>query len=136
MVEARIQVDRCSACRGIWLDKGELEQIQETIERDHGALAADPGDSVAASFEQVRQEQQGPARCPRCNAEMETREYGYNSQVMIDACPDGCGVWLDDGELQRLELFYEQGRAENALPLTWRLWAGVVSAFRKGKKKS
>ena len=138
MVEARVQVDRCSICRGLWLDKGELEEIQQTIERDHGKLIDMPHDTVGASFEQVRQERQGPARCPRCDAEMETREYGYNSQVMIDACPDGCGVWLDNGELERLEAFYEKGRTDNPIPLRWRLWAGVVATFHKGRtsKKS
>jgi Zn-finger nucleic acid-binding protein len=134
MVEAHIQVDRCSTCRGVWLDKGELEQIQQTIERDHGKLALSGPDPVQAAFEQARQERQGPARCPRCGSEMELREYGYNSQVMIDTCPEGCGVWLDDGELQRLEVFYERGQADNPLPVTWRLWAGVVSVFRKGKR--
>lgn len=135
MIEAQVQVDRCSSCKGLWLDKGELEELQKTIERDHAKALEAPQDVVTASFEQARQERQGIARCPRCDAEMELREYGYNSQVMIDACPEGCGVWLDDGELQRLEVFYEKGREENTIPVTWRLWAGVVSAFRKAKKK-
>ena len=136
MVEGRIEVGRCSSCRGLWLDKGELEQLQETIERDHGNLTDVLKDTVGASFDQVRQERQGPARCPRCDAEMETREYGYNSQVMIDACPEGCGVWLDNGELERLEAFYEAGREEITIPLRWRVWAGVLSAFHKGKKST
>lgn len=135
MVEARIQVDRCAICKGLWLDKGELEQIQETIERDHTKLKDEAVNTVEAAYEQVGQRQQGPARCPRCDAEMDTQEYGYNSQVIIDVCPEGCGVWLDDGELQRLEVFYEKGREENPVPLTWRMWAGVVSAFHKRKAK-
>ncbi|MCU0691249.1 MAG: zf-TFIIB domain-containing protein [Polyangiaceae bacterium] len=130
MVEGRVQVDRCSTCRGLWLDNGDLEQIQETIERDHGNLPTGPMAMVAASFAKARQERLGPVPCPRCAKPMETREYGYNSQVIIDACPGGCGMWLDQGELARLEAFYEKGREENPLPLRWRLWADVVSVFR------
>ena len=43
---------------------------------------------------------------------MENRDYGYGSQVRVDVCISGCGVWLDEGELQSLEIFFEKAHQE------------------------
>jgi Zn-finger nucleic acid-binding protein len=62
---------------------------------------------------------------------MDSREYGYNSQIIIDTCTAGCGVWLDEGEIQALEKFFERNRDNDTLPFHWRLWASVLSVFHK-----
>jgi len=36
------------------------------------------------------------------------REYSFTSQIMIDNCPKSHGMWLDAGDLSRLEKFYEE----------------------------
>ena len=33
--EAEIEVDVCGECQGVWLDRNELEAIQEATERDY-----------------------------------------------------------------------------------------------------
>jgi Zn-finger nucleic acid-binding protein len=40
--ESNVEIDRCPACRGTWLDDGELETIQRTVERDHSRRLFDP----------------------------------------------------------------------------------------------
>jgi hypothetical protein len=40
-------------------------------------------------------------------------------------------LWLDGGELEALEHFYEESQRETEIPLSWRLWAGVVGVFRR-----
>lgn len=40
-----------------------------------------------------------PMRCPSCSARLVEVE---RSEVMIDACPECRGVWLDRGELDRI----------------------------------
>jgi Zn-finger nucleic acid-binding protein len=44
--EGEIELDRCAACRGTWLDTGELEAIQKTVERDHSKHVDAPMQSV------------------------------------------------------------------------------------------
>lgn len=128
--EADIEVDTCPTCEGTWLDAGELEEIQSTIEKDYSGALERPPAARAAS--QVRLESsRGTIACPKCGAEMEKREHGYASQIMIDACTDGCGIWLDKGELTALERFYEDNRDNETLPVHWRLWASVVSVFKR-----
>ncbi len=130
--EARIEIDVCPSCQGVWLDKGELEAIQSTVERDY-ARELDRGfspDEVCHCDE--------PIRCPRCSGEMEAREHGYCSGVMIDTCIEGCGVWVDTGELVALEKFYErqQGRrdARDVVTDLYLSLVGLLHRPRRAKK--
>jgi len=135
--EAEIEVDVCPACTGMWLDKGELEAIQESRENDYRRVLADLPDSVARSINEVAQLGTGPIACLKCGAEMDTREYAYCSQIVIDTCPEGCGVWLDAGEIKALEKFFERSQAEakDVIPLRWRLWASLHDLFGSRSKK-
>lgn len=131
--EDQIEVDECASCGGLWLDDGELEAIQRSSEHDYrGDLASLP-DSVAASITLAEQDGLGPINCPKCGVEMENREYGYCSQIMIDSCPEGCGLWLDRGEIQALEIFFEraQEEADREIPMRYRLWASLRGLLGK-----
>ena len=41
----------------------------------------------------------GPMRCPSCGSRLIEVE---RSEILIDACPDCRGIWLDRGELDKL----------------------------------
>ena len=129
--EANIEVDACARCGGMFLDKGELEQIQAASEHDYAKALAEQPDSLKEMFGAANQELAGPATCPRCGTEMDMRSYGYGSQILIDACPEGCGIWLDAGEIQALEKFFERSQAEVKIPITWRIWATLLGTFKK-----
>lgn len=105
-------VDLCPVCHGTWLDRGELEAVEEIRERNHSEAAMARADLGANAYQFVRDAARPPIACPQCGREMEQREYARVSQVLIDACPDGHGVWLDRGELEALEVFYETSRQE------------------------
>jgi uncharacterized protein len=133
--EAKIEVDACPKCGGMWLDHGELEAIQETRENDYRKVLGTVSDTVKRSIVEVAQMETAPVGCVKCGTEMDTREYGYCSQIIIDTCPDGHGVWLDAGEIQALEKFFEQSQAEanEGIPLRYRLWASLYELFNKKK---
>jgi Zn-finger nucleic acid-binding protein len=134
--EANIEVDSCPRCGGMWLDHGELEAIQESRENDYRRTLENLPDTVARSINQVAQEETPPIGCLKCGAEMDTREYAYCSQIVIDVCPEGHGIWLDAGEIQALEKFFERSQAEAAaeIPLRWRLWATLQDLIRPAKR--
>lgn len=61
-------------------------------------------------------------QCPVCTKSMETHPYYGPGNVVVDTCGD-CGyVWLDHGELKRIEeaswMRTAEGAAWNSLPLT------------------
>lgn len=124
-----VTIDVCGVCRGTWLDRGELEKIQEEKEVGDESREQRPG-VFGLRPELAEREDHIPIACLRCGGAMETREHGFASQVLVDSCVDGCGLWLDAGELQALERFFDDNRDNTTLPLHWRLWATIVSALR------
>ncbi|MGQ9731531.1 MAG: TFIIB-type zinc ribbon-containing protein [Candidatus Zipacnadales bacterium] len=51
-------------------------------------------------------------RCPACAKEIERYEYAYCSKIMLDLCPDCDGIWVDDGELERIGQHLRAGDGE------------------------
>lgn len=113
--EATVEIDECPSCHGVWLDAGELEKIQESKERDHEEALSRPPDYAIRAHRAARQKQEGKRRCSHCGREMESREYAYCSQIVIDVCPECRGIWLDVGELQALEVFFERQTSKSFL---------------------
>ncbi len=123
--EAEIEVDTCPVCAGIWLDRGELEAIQATTGRDYSRqLPTSSVEDVQLAVARARAQAAPTRSCPSCSVEMRRLEHGYCSQILVDVCPDCCGVWLDHGEVRALELFFErlQGRG----PGLWRAFFGLL----------
>jgi Zn-finger nucleic acid-binding protein len=110
--EAEIQVGVCPDCGGAWLEQGELEAIQTCREHDYTEELARMPDLGFNAYELAQAKQGRRLTCPKCEVEMESREYARCSQVMIDACPQCHGIWLDKGELTALEVFFERSRFE------------------------
>jgi Zn-finger nucleic acid-binding protein len=81
--EAKIEIDVCPTCKGAWLDEGELEAIQETVERDY-ASAEPSRDTMPSGVD----EPHGAITCPACSAPMDARPYGFGSQIVIDVCSE------------------------------------------------
>ncbi len=92
-----IEVDRCKNCGGMWLDYGELDQLEDKV-LDQDELK---GGLMFRSFE-------GELVCPKCEGRMQRfnyRAYG----VELDFCEQEHGVWLDAGEEERvLELMKQR----------------------------
>jgi Zn-finger nucleic acid-binding protein len=113
--ETDIEVDDCPECEGIWLDHGELEKIQATVEIDYKRELSDVPDTVVQSYKNARGDEERKLACPACGGEMTAKEHGYCSQIIVDVCIECQGVWLDAGELEALEVFFERSKLETRL---------------------
>jgi uncharacterized protein len=102
-----VLVDTCDGCHGEWLDKAEITRINKA--RDVVFSAEDKANvegSKQVVLKQVVQAQKALI-CPRCNVAMSTINYAYDSGVMIDQCSKCAGVWLDDQELEAIQMVVE-----------------------------
>lgn len=79
-----IELDYCQQCRGVWFDRGELDLLL--------------GDAASVEIEAVPSEE-SLRRCPICRAPMAKMNIGPGGGVLIDACPQQCGLWFDGGEV-------------------------------------
>ena len=96
-----VDVDFCSECKGIWFDAGELAFYVE-VEKDVPDLeAAIASGKPSGHF------------CPRCSTELVETHYVPGESLMIDVCPSCKGIFLDKGEVPRVEkLSARQGGLE------------------------
>lgn len=89
---AGIEIDRCPVCKGMYFDKGELEQmIIKNQTADTFAFSA-----MSDAMDQV------PAHCTRCDLPM-TAHKGP-ADLLVDVCDKCGGIFLDQGELATLQL--------------------------------
>ena len=91
-----IEVDRCPTCQGMWLDYGELDQLEDTVlDKDEikGMMIYSP--------------YKGELSCPKCGKAMQRFNYRAYS-LELDFCEDGHGTWLDAGEEKRVLELMEQ----------------------------
>ncbi|MDX9999874.1 MAG: zf-TFIIB domain-containing protein [Polyangia bacterium] len=130
--EAGVEVDECSVCQGRWLDRGELERIQETVERDYRKALDERPELSNLAYDVSREMSEERLHCPACGEEMARMEYARVSQVVVDVCPECRGVWLDKGELERLEMFFERIQSENPMQIPWYV---RLSLLFKGRRK-
>lgn len=103
MIEG-VHVDFCGSCKGIWFDQGELAFYTETpvdIPKLDQALAAgrDTG-----------------RKCPKCITPclFEVR-YLPGKDLLLDVCPACHGVFVDRGELPKIEALSVEVRGAEAI---------------------
>ena len=89
-----VEVDWCGACKGVWLDKAELELLHTD-----GQAAARFVQELKAAPHSVREKAK---RCPICNIRMKRVQSAWDSGIVLDQCPRGDGIWFDKGELFRM----------------------------------
>lgn len=88
-----VAVDRCSSCDGVWFDAQELGEL----------LAEDARNVASLRRGGTHEELDGKkGNCPRDAGELLRVYSAVDRTVIIDACPDCRGIWLDGGEFEKL----------------------------------
>ncbi len=97
---------RCPNGHGHWISGNELEKIVKKREEN---IPDKYFDEVSKNGQHIT-DQRGIAldvKCPQCGTMCQKTNYSYSSGIIIDHCPNGCGIWLDAGELEKVQAFYE-----------------------------
>ncbi len=89
----KVEVDFCTECSGIWLDTGEMELLLDYTEKK---------DMLLVSFKIDPYSSEKKLRCPVCRKKMQKAKAGIDSDILIDKCQKGHGLWFDRGELQQI----------------------------------
>lgn len=88
-----VAVDRCSACDGIWFDAQELNQLLAEDARQVASLSRGSENELADGKK---------GHCPRGGETLMRVYSAVDRTVIIDACPECRGIWLDGGEFKKL----------------------------------
>lgn len=112
-----IEVDSCSSCGGLLLDRGELDRAATPHEGD---LEYSTLDAETFSHEDAY----GVANCPRCPSEpMKKVEFNIYTGIILDYCGNCRAFWLDGPELGRINeevrRLDEQASDESSPTMLW-----------------
>lgn len=94
--ESEVVVDVCDKCRGIFLDKGELNKIAEPSIGDieFCTVAGETFDH-SDRFKEIH--------CPKCEGTpMKKVDFNIYTDIILDYCESCKGFWLDGGEYSRI----------------------------------
>ena len=80
-------VDYCLKCKGVWFDRGELEEVMPAAIKE----LAIPG-TARKDVERL---------CPKCEKALYQFDYPQ-TYVTIDLCKKCRGLWLDAGEFKEI----------------------------------
>jgi Zn-finger nucleic acid-binding protein len=93
-VDARV----CRAGHGLVMPQHDLRRaIFGSSEQQPGTPSVPAG-----ALRKASRPKHAHRPCPSCRAAMESYNYGYNSNIMLDRCDDCSLIWLDQGELRQL----------------------------------
>lgn len=89
---ASIEVDRCTACKGLFFDGNEAESLR----RIRGAESIDVGDASLGAAQNAN----GRIRCPRDTTPMIRIVDPKQSHIWLETCPVCSGTFFDAGEFR------------------------------------
>jgi Zn-finger nucleic acid-binding protein len=89
---AELMADRCKSCGGMWLNKGAVSRLDESVwvnRQEHVKLPRHGGTH-------------GIVMCPKCATSLEPLCLTDVAKLVVDCCPKCEGLWLDIGEISVL----------------------------------
>jgi Zn-finger nucleic acid-binding protein len=116
-----VQVDVCSVCHGVWLEKEEVRKLTRDLTRP----TLNEVDDIIDTWEKVGDGETVPAdfwqeeklSCPKDGTRMR-KHFFAGSKIGVDQCPTCQAFWLDGGELQAVaELMKPDFDADRAAQL-------------------
>jgi membrane associated rhomboid family serine protease/Zn-finger nucleic acid-binding protein len=105
----------CPGCKGVWFESEDFapfaRQLSEREDLKPPPLIPFESRSVVHA-NKVYEEQRG---CPKCTTEMRKFNYAYDSNIILDKCPNCGGIWTDYGEIQNVSAYLKHDPKADAL---------------------
>ena len=110
-----IPVHTCDSCGGEFVDGEEFSRI---VERRQEKSSFEQRAELAECKPSFGEESTQPDRslnCPACGQEMAVANYAGDSGIFVDRCTVCGGLWLDQSELEKVQIVMERW-ADEAKP--------------------
>lgn len=96
-----IDVEYCPSCRGMWLSRQELEELEDEV--------FDLGDDEKGTL--IFSATAADRKCPQCSKPMKRFKYRLYD-LELDFCEEGHGFWLDADEDKRILKLMKEEEAD------------------------
>ncbi|MBN2448405.1 MAG: zf-TFIIB domain-containing protein [Phycisphaerae bacterium] len=97
-----VPIFQCGTCGGHWVDKVKLDRICAIRE-------VEMPDAVKQKMMDIADESNSAQKlwCLSCGTEMVKEQFKYWDDIQIDRCPKCNRIWLDRGELEKCQIYWE-----------------------------
>lgn len=102
-----IDIESCAVCGGEWLDADELGKIVRIREQRFSAAERSAIDAGARIPGIPVAEIEREVVCPHCGVTTEPINYGGDTGIIINRCRGCRGIWVDSGELEKIQVLVE-----------------------------
>lgn len=89
-----IIMEHCEDCGGYWMNPEDFKAVIDLIRLP----AASGANRTGVDLTDVEED----ALCPHCGVPMHPFNYAGDSGVILDKCPACGGLWLDNGDFERV----------------------------------
>ncbi len=118
-------IDKCPKCAGIWFDASELKRVKDGDPTGWKEIE----DQIAPLPDKPITPDPAWKACPACRQPMYHYRFMLNSDIMLDQCTACDGIWVDDGELGRMQQFLDEcAKKDQKLPAEAIAMAGELEA--------
>ena len=97
-----VPVQSCGSCGGHWLTDAKLDVILKR--RD--VVMPEPVQQRMMDIADAS-DSKGVLCCMMCGTEMVKQQFKFWSEITLDRCPKCNGLWLDRGELEKCQIYWE-----------------------------
>ena len=98
-----VHIETCPACGGDWLDSGELGSIvkarQQRFSKEEAVAVAQAAKITGTKITMLDRH----LTCPKCGGATHPVNYGDDTGLIIDECANCNGMWLERGEIDKIE---------------------------------
>lgn len=107
------KVEFCPGCNGEWLFAGELQKIVEHHDEVFTREEIAAQDAVNKQIFTAEKDDHDELNCPVCgNVRMEHFNYGDTSGIILHKCAECSGIWMDKGQLEKVEEVVDGWKAD------------------------
>jgi Zn-finger nucleic acid-binding protein len=108
-----VEIEACPGCRGEWLFAGELQKIADHHDEVFTPEEIAALDAVNTEKFTAEKDDHDELNCPSCdNVQMEHFNYGDTSGIILHKCTQCDGIWMDKGELEKIEELVDGWKAD------------------------
>lgn len=97
-----VPIHNCGSCGGYWVTDFKLERILGSREM----VMPEPVKQRMMDLAE-QHDSMGRLLCMNCGVEMKKERFKHWDDIQLDRCPRCDGVWLDCGELEKCQIYWE-----------------------------
>ena len=90
----------CPDCAGLWLSREHFARFVKGLSCSGGVIPEAASLFRPRRVTTMHEVREATKRCPACRRPMVKFNFGYDSNVILDKCPDCKGIWTDEDEVR------------------------------------